>query len=379
MLILGITTTLLMLYYAGYLWWSARHYSPVMKPRTDLRVAATLVNWEGVSVIVPARNEAENIGACVRDILAQQAVHSGFELIVVNDHSEDDTVRVATEAAAGDPRFRIIDLAEVQGVAYKKAAVAAGIRAAQGDFIVTTDADCRMGPYWLFGLTSRMNFNVGMVSGPVVLEGKRIFQQFQALEFMGLNAVGAAAIRAGRPTMCNGANLAYRKQVFEAVGGFSGIDHIASGDDELLMHKIARETDWKVAFALDRDAIVRTEALATWTAFKAQRRRWVSKSTQYKQASITATLVLSWLAMAGLPVLLVAAIWWPPAGIFLGVNLLLKMAGEFPILFRAAGFFDKLHLLRWFVPEQLAHIAYVLWVGLAGNVRSYTWKGREVK
>jgi cellulose synthase/poly-beta-1,6-N-acetylglucosamine synthase-like glycosyltransferase len=318
---------------------------------------------------------------CVRDILAQNYDHPdwGFELIVVNDHSEDDTVRVAIEAADGDPRFRIINLEEVQGVAYKKAAVATGIRAAKGSWILTTDADCRMGPDWIETMGCYMTFDTGLVSGPVMLEGERIFQKLQALEFMGLNAVGAAAIQAGNPTMCNGANLMYRKETFEEVGGFEGIDHIASGDDELLMHKIASETKWKVAFAMRRPAVVRTQALASWSQFKAQRRRWVSKSTQYKKPGITMTLVLSWLAMAGFPVLLLAAIGWPEAWIFLGINLLLKMAGEFPILFRAAVFFDKLRLLPWFIPEQIAHIAYVLWVGLAGNVRSYTWKGREVK
>ena len=110
----------------------------------------------------------------------------------------------------------------------------------------------------------------------------------------------------------------------------------------------------------------------------------MSKSTQYKRASITATLVISWLAMAGFPILLVAGFFDASAWFFLAGNLLLKMLGEFPILFRAAGFFNKLHLLRWFVPEQLAHIVYVLWVGLASNpiasgTKSYTWKGREVK
>ena len=146
MLILALICTALMLFYAGYLWWSLYHFSRFPLKYPDFIPATTLVSWEMVSVIVPARNEEDNIADCVRDILAQDYDHSslGFELIVVNDHSEDDTVRVATESAAGDPRFRIINLEEISGVAYKKAAVAAGIRVAKGKWILTTDADCRM-------------------------------------------------------------------------------------------------------------------------------------------------------------------------------------------------------------------------------------------
>lgn len=381
MLIFGAVTTLLMLYYATYLWRSAWNYRvrSLSSQLEEKRARTQNSNSNSFSIIVPARNEAENIESCLQALLSQDFPSDRFEIILVNDHSEDDTVARAQNAAAKAPNFKLLHLHEIQGVAYKKAAVAHGIASAKGDIVITTDADCSMGPNWLQAMSERFLPEVGMVSGPVVLESKTVFEHFQALEFMGLNAVGAAAIHSGSPTMCNGANLAYRKAAFDDVGGFKGIDHIASGDDELLMHKIAAETQWKVDYATDRRAIVRTAALPDFAAFRAQRLRWVSKSTQYKRASITATLVISWLAMAGIPLLLVAGFFDSVAWYFLLGNLFLKMLGEFPILFQAAGFFNKLHLLRWFVPEQLAHIVYVLWVGLAGNSRSYTWKGREVK
>jgi cellulose synthase/poly-beta-1,6-N-acetylglucosamine synthase-like glycosyltransferase len=211
------------------------------------------------------------------------------------------------------------------------------------------------------------------------LEAKSIFGQFQALEFMGLIAVGAAGIADKHPTMCNGANLAYRKSVFIEVGGFAGIDHIASGDDELLMHKIAALGKYKIRFAKSKAAIVHTHAQETWTDFKRQRIRWVSKSTHYKRSSITAILVLSYLAMLGFLFLLIAGIWDMRLWAILGIHLGLKIAAEFAVLYQAAVFFDKLRLLIWLPLEQLAHIAYVLWVGIAGNRKSYEWKGRNVK
>ena len=378
MLIFGTISTLLLLYYALYLWRSAVIYGKYVE-QNKLEKRSDKEKLPFISVIVPARNEAVGIAACLQDILGQEYPGGDFEVILVNDHSEDETVTIAENTGARWPNFQLIHLAEMQGLAYKKAAVAAGIAQAKGDVIVTTDADCRMGPGWLYSLAACFGPKTGLVSGPVGLESETLFGHFQALEFMGLSAVGAAAIWAGSPNMCNGANLAYRKAAFEAVGGFAGIDHIASGDDELLMHKIASETDWKITFAADTAAIVRTAALRTWPEFRAQRIRWVSKSRQYKRASITATLVIAWLGMACFPLLLIGMLFDPLAGYFLLGNLLLKIAAEFPILYRAATFFDKLHLLRYLVPEQVAHIGYVLWVGLAGNAKSYTWKGREVK
>ncbi len=365
--------SLLMLFYVGYLLRSAWYFVGLnAKDETsDLQPSVT--------VIVPARNEAQNIAACISAILSQNYPPEKVELIVVDDHSEDATAEIAKAASSKTPNFKLLELKTHTGVAYKKAAVAYGISQAKGEIILATDADCQMGSDWLKSMIACFAPKTGMVSGPVMLESERIFGQMQALEFMGLIAVGAAGIAAGDPTMCNGANLAYRKSVFEEVGGFEGIDHIASGDDELLMHKIAAETKWDVRFSKNKASIVRTGAQETWEAFKKQRIRWVSKSTQYKRKRITWTLILSYLAMLGFPILIAIGFfeplaWWIALG-----NLSLKFLGEFAVLYPAAKFFGKLPLLKWLLPEQLGHILYVLWVGLAGNKKSYEWKGRKVK
>jgi cellulose synthase/poly-beta-1,6-N-acetylglucosamine synthase-like glycosyltransferase len=364
----------LMLFYVGYLLRSASYWGKVA-PQMPTAGADLPI----VTVIVPARNEAANVAACVKAILAQNYPQDRLELIIVNDHSEDDTVAQARLAADGAPNFRLIDLEAQHGAAYKKAAVACGIAAAAGTIIVTTDADCCMQADWLGSMVAQFDAETALVSGPVVLESDTLFGQFQVLEFMGLIAVGAAGIAAGQPTMCNGANLAYRKSVFEEVGGFSGIDHIASGDDELLMHKIAALGKYRIRFAQLPAAIVHTQAQETWAAFKQQRIRWVSKSTHYKRTGITSTLVLSYLAMVGFPLLLIGGCWDARLWGLMGLHLLLKMLAEFAVLYPAAVFFNKLRLLWWLPLEQVAHIVYVLWVGIAGNRKSYEWKGRNVQ
>lgn len=372
MLIPAFILTGLLLFYVGYLLRSAWYWGKLEEPVQGGD------HLPRVAVIVPARNEATHIVACVQAILAQDYPRGLMEVIVVNDHSEDDTAALAQAAAGHDPRFRILSLEAQTGPAYKKAAVAQGIAASSSELIVTTDADCVMGPQWLRSLVGCFDAGTGLVSGPVLLEGKGLFAEFQALEFMGLIAVGAAAIAAGHPTMCNGANLAYRRTAYEAVGGFAGIDHIASGDDELLMHKVAAMPQFQVRFAKLAAAIVRTPAQPTWEAFKQQRIRWVSKSRHYKRKAITLVLVLSYMAMLGFPLLAMAGMWDARLWGLLGLHAVLKLAAEAAVLVPAAIFFGKLPLLRWLPLEQAAHIAYVLWVGIAGNVTSYQWKGREV-
>ncbi len=377
MIAFGIIATLLMAYYAGYLFRCEYYFS---------RLPANLpefISKEGeaphVSIVVAARNEEEHIQACLRDLFSQDYPAGTFEVILVNDHSEDRTKELALETGAGQANFRFLDLENKPEVAFKKAAVAYGIEAAQGEIILVTDADCRMGPNWMSVMVSEFSSEVGMVSGPVLLESKTVFGDLQALEFMGLIAVGAGSIGAGSPNMCNGANLAYRKEAFEEVKGFCGIDQIASGDDELLMHKISDLTDWGIVFAKNPEAVVRTMAHRSWKEFREQRLRWVSKSAQYQNSSITWTLVVFYLAILGLPSLLVLSIFFPEMWPIFWINLGLKVLAEATILHAAAQFFGKLPLMRWLIPEQLLHILYVLWIGIAGNLQSYTWKGRIIK
>jgi cellulose synthase/poly-beta-1,6-N-acetylglucosamine synthase-like glycosyltransferase len=375
MIILGFLCTALMLFYAGFLLRSTWFWCVI--PHVPGEAEKGIL--PSVSVILPARNEAAHIQACVMAILHQDYPRDRYELILVNDHSEDDTLNRAMAAAAGNPNVKLLDLEGGTGPAYKKAAIAQGVSESNGEIIVTMDADCVMGRGWLSTMVAAFDRETGLVSGPVVLEGRGIFEQFQALEFMGLIAVGAAGIVSGKPTMCNGANLAYRRAAFAEVGGFGGIEHLASGDDELLMHKIAAQTSYRIRFAKHRSAIVRSHAQPTWKGFWQQRIRWVSKRRHYLRAAISWTMVLAYLAMLGFPVLAIAGFWDSRLWWLFGFNLLLKIGAEATVLYPAAVFFDKLRLLWWLPLEQVAHIAYILWLGIAGNRKQYEWKGRIVK
>ena len=330
-----------------------------------------------VTVLIAARNEANNIEGCLSAIVNQSYPKDKLEIIVIDDHSEDETWQLITDAKWSSHGIAIssLQLKEKQG---KKAAIATGVKQAAGEIIVTTDADCRMGEEWLVSLISYFDEKTGLVSGPVQMtDCNSWFERMQALEFMGLITVGGASIQAGLPNMCNGANLAYRKEAWEAAGGFDGIDHIASGDDELLMHRIHAAGKWEVKFAKSQAAIVYTPPARSLNEFKQQRIRWVSKSAQYEQKRITLTLTLSYLAMILFPVLLIHGFWSFESWIWLLACFPLKGLAEYAVLWSAGGFFQNRSLLKYLLPEQVLHVIYILWVGVAGNVQKYSWKGRS--
>ena len=186
-----------------------------------------------LSIIIPVRNEQAGIGNLLEDIRIQS--YQNFEVIVVNDNSLDDTTDVVSNFLLRDQRFILLPS---QGNGKKKALVT-GINASRGEIIVTTDGDCRVGVDWL--KTTLKYFQVSstkMVFGGVRLQGSSFFAMVQSHEFLSLLGTAAATLWFGFPSMCNGANLAFRKGTFFEVAGYTNNLHIPSGDDEFLMRKI---------------------------------------------------------------------------------------------------------------------------------------------
>lgn len=240
------------------------------------------------SVIIPARNEETNIGQCLSSVLNQTYASAFFEVIVIDDHSTDDTVKIIKQLQQQHPNLRLLHLHElIEGQklnSYKKKAIEQAIKIAKGDWIVTTDADCFVTERWLEIFAAFIHkTNALFVAAPVKFINNGSFVSiFQCLDFMTLQGITAASVNNSYHSMCNGANLAYNKNIFFEVGGFAGIDNIASGDDMLLMHKIYKKYRRQVKFLLSKEVIVQTEPMPDWTSFFNQRIRWASKATRKK-------------------------------------------------------------------------------------------------
>lgn len=329
-----------------------------------------------VSIIIPARNEEKNIAALLASLQRQTYPGGLLEVIVVDDHSDDNTAAVVRQF----PFVKLLRL-EDEGInSYKKKAIEKGIAAAVGELIITTDADCIAPPAWIETLV-RFKEKTGavFVVAPVVFDcSSRLVEAFQAMDFMVLQGITGASVFKGMHSMCNGANLAYERKVFYEVGGFAGIDHIASGDDMLLMHKIAAKYPQQIQYLKSVEAMVSTRPMQSWSAFFNQRVRWASKALHYDDKRIFAVLLLVYLFNLSFLFLLVAGCWNSDYWIYFFIAWLLKTLVELPFFYSLAHFFNKRWAVKWFLFFQPLHIFYTLLSGLLGQFGKFEWKGRKV-
>jgi cellulose synthase/poly-beta-1,6-N-acetylglucosamine synthase-like glycosyltransferase len=364
-ILLFVCYSILILYY-----WQSWKVIPEFKaslPATDVTI----------SVIIPARNEKENIVLLLKALQQQNYPEHLTEIIVVDDHSTDGTAGVVQQFYFA----KLILLKEDNINSYKKKSIETGIAAAKGDLIVTTDADCIPGPGWLSALAAfKQEKDSVFIAAPVVfVNNNSILQIFQALDFLVLQGITAASVYKRIHSMCNGANLAYEKKAFGSVNGFSGIDTIASGDDMLLMHKIATLYPQQVHYLKSKDAIVATESMKTWKEFFNQRIRWASKAKYYDDNRIVAVLLLVYLFNFSFLVLWVAGFWCYHYWLYFTGLWIAKTIIEWPFVSSVAGFFNKKSLMKYFFFFQPLHILYTIFSGLLGQFGKYEWKGRKVK
>jgi cellulose synthase/poly-beta-1,6-N-acetylglucosamine synthase-like glycosyltransferase len=337
-----------------------------------------------ISVIIPARNEENNIAACLDSLTEQDYPKDLLEIIVADDHSTDKTAGIVSRyAGAGiillELEKEMTDSTQTSGS--KKAAITAAIKKSTGTLIITTDADCLFPKKWLSTLASFYEtYDPVFIAAPVKFSTeKKALHIFQSLDFLSLQGITAASVFDGFHTMCNGANLAYEKKAFETVGGFEGIDQIASGDDMLLMHKIYMLNPQKVMYCLSPDTIVETKPAENLKAFFNQRIRWASKALVYHDKRIFYVLMLVYLLNSLLLAFFIYSLLTTHLTWTLVMLILVKTIVELAFLIPVARFYKKTSLLYYFLPAQPFHILYTVIAGFLGQAGSYEWKGRKLK
>jgi cellulose synthase/poly-beta-1,6-N-acetylglucosamine synthase-like glycosyltransferase len=335
-----------------------------------------------VSIVVPARNEAENLAKLLPVLLNQNYSGPKIEIIIVNDHSTDNTSEILAKYSN---QILIINLqdelrSDYKMQAFKKKAIEVAINKAIGSFIITTDADCTMPLAWVESMVQCYELHKPkIIAGPVNYKNtKSILGIFQTLDFLTMQGITGASIFRHFNSTCNGANLGYSKKVFLEVGGFSGVDHIASGDDMLLLHKIETKYPKGAIYLKNNNAIVSTVALPTIRKFFQQRIRWASKAKSYTDKRVTAVLLVVYfyniLLFVALPLIIFGKYsWWTLLGFFT-----IKIVSELFLLNQVLPFFNKSHLKKYFIPLQIVHVFYMVLVGFLGLFKKYEWKGRQV-
>jgi biofilm PGA synthesis N-glycosyltransferase PgaC len=330
-----------------------------------------------VSVIVPTRNEAVNIERLIQGLIRQHFTPVLYEVIIVDDHSEDNTVALASEVA--NSTLRMLQLPpQLSG---KKAAISYGIENAKGEIIITTDADCCHKPLWVYTITEAFRNSVAkMIVAPVqMVSSNTVLGIFQRLDFLVLQGITGASVFSKLHTMCNGANLAYEKSAFLEVNGFEGVDHIPSGDDLLLMEKISRRFPNMITYLKNKAAIVTTPTEPGWKTFLNQRVRWASKATHYKDRRLFLILLTTYLVNIGIVALGLLCIVYPFYTWIFVLFFIMKILAEYPLVISACSFFGEKLLVYLFPLFQPLHVIYTLFAGWLGTFGSYTWKSRVIK
>lgn len=324
-----------------------------------------------IAVIVPVRNEVQNIESLLNSLRSQTI--SAQQIIIVDDHSTDGT-KQAVQKKYGHA-VELLELTEGQG---KKKALELGILSATASVIVTTDADCTMHRHWLQEIQSIFSDDsIKMAVGGVRIKADTFFSHLQAVEFASLIGTGAASLVSGLPTMCNGANLAFRKDVFIKVGGYGDNFHIPSGDDEFLLRKIFAKYPKGITVMVSPDSVVETKATPTPQDFFHQRIRWASKWRAHRtlgSAMLAVFIFLVHLAVCGVWLTMIAA----KISLTLAILLLLsKMVAEFLFLQSVTNFLQVPWKWSVFVFLQIVYSFYVVLFGVMANVFPYRWKGRK--
>jgi len=336
---------------------------------------------EIVSVIVPFRNETKNILNIFTSLTSQNYPLDKYEIIFVNDYSDDNSLELLENLPKKQNVFIHSVPKDYSINAHKKRAIRFGIEKSKGEIIVTTDADCIHKKDWLKDLLKFMDKETGFISGPVeFISNNTLFSEIQRLEFAGLVISGAGLIGSGNPIICNAANIAYRKKAFDEVGGFTYQMNLSSGDDELLMQKIHRDTEYQIKFALDKNVIVATEANPSVKDFYHQRKRWASKGLFYGDHLLLIKLVLIFLFYLSLII-------QPILGFVIStkffvtfiISFFFKIFAEYLVLKKGTDLLFDPRILKLFLITEILQVPYILVSGFMGMFGNLVWKERKIK
>jgi len=309
-----------------------------------------------VSVVVACRNEQEALPCLLNCLTTQNFPENLFEVIIVNDNSEDKTYEIAA-GFKGISNFLPLNN---RGIG-KKQALRTGINAAKGNLIITTDADCTMGKNWIRTIAAFFEINKDdLIICPVQIDSvPGFFGKLEELEFLSLQGITAASALCKNPTMCNGANLVFTKGAYLAHSDKLH-DEINSGDDIFLLHSLKEKNQSKISWLESPDAIVTTKPSSSFGSYIKQRSRWISKGRAYEDRD---TIVLGIVTFIGvilqISYLLFSLIYPALIWVFLSV-VVLKSIPDFLILMNTSARYRSRKLMRWFLPVQLIYPFYVL-------------------
>ncbi len=321
-----------------------------------------------VSVVIAARNEENNLPDLIQDLVNQEYPIDKLEVIIVDDRSTDLTPSILAEAADNFAFLKPIRINEKSNeMTPKKHALTLGITTANGDVIISTDADCRVGKFWVSSMAYSVIQQEGISIGYSKVDGDSFFEKIQRVDFLGIIAANAGVGGWGQFWSGSGQNLAYKKPDFETIGGFDPVKDKVSGDDMYLVQSISKLRGGFIN--IDPNSFVTTQGMETIGDFLNQRTRWSSNSSTN---AVNNPLFFTFLCSAflcNIAILLAFVL-----GYNWGFTFSIKFLLEGMVIFLGGKLFEtKINPLAYLVWALLQPIYIPVVAGL-GLQKRFTWK-----
>ncbi len=349
---------------------------------TEVHTKKNIVEKTKVSILVAARNEEKYIEKCLLSLTNQTYDNSLYEIIVLDDFSEDKTVAISKTFS----KVKVLQLSDFLGKdfkekANKKRAITLGVKNASYDIIITTDADCFYGENWLKAMVQKYErHEAKLITAPVVFNAKNgLISSFLALDLISLMGITCGSIRDQKPNMINGANMLFEKRIFNDVNGYKDNENIPSGDDVFLMQKINKKYNNSIYFLKNFDAIAYTNAPSSFKEFVNQRIRWTSKSVLFADMHVKKSLFLSYLFYLFSFLNLFVFSFFHFHFFVLGIVMFLTKIILDAVFFKnLLNFFKNDRLFNKLILIELIHLIYIVILGILSLYGKYSWKDRKL-
>lgn len=369
----GILYFLILFLFIGiqlFVWWISPRQLRQQKQNNETNSSSD--EYPPVTILVPARDEEKSIGRCLESLTHQNYPSSYLQIIVINDHSMDQTVQVT----GAYPGVGIVD--QIDGLRGKKAAIQKGIEMATGEVILTIDADCEVGEDWVTSMVATIGRDSSvLVTGPVwMVPDKPVFiQKYQEIEQAALNVLTCGGVKSGLILSASGANMAYPKSLYFELDPYSDNQHVPSGDDVFFAQKV-NQSGGDVRFARQREAMVYTSPAASFSQFIRQRLRWAGKSSGYTHWPTKLYMAGFGVVNLSFTVLLIAGIWYPVFYTYLFYGLVLKFIADYLIIHTGMRWGNRPVCWQDILKASLFQVVYVVYVAVLLVVgRKEEWKG----
>ncbi len=338
----------------------------------------------GFSIIIPFRNEQFHLPALFDSLEHLKYPRNKFEILMINDSSEDESEKLVQEFGEMHPELSI-DLLQNQraSISAKKDAIKVGIEHSRFEYIVTTDADCKVPEFWLQGFDTYIKTdNSDLIAAPVILDEVHpeapLYRKFDLIDLMSLQATTIGAFGLGRPFICNAANLCFNKNSFQEIGGYKQSSNYAGGDDVFLLQQF-KENERKIDFIRSTSMIVTTAAQKDLGSFIQQRLRWAAKSAGYKNHFARFVALTVFLMNAAIIIGLVLCLFNPSYLQWLMIAFLVKFNLDFMLIYQAAVFFNRKASMRSYAWSSIAYPFFASGIALTSLFVGFKWKGRDYR